>query len=59
MSRNPTYLTYREIPDEELVDKIKEMIKDGKSPKMMKRELSNVSLNVIRRYYTKIRKGIW
>jgi len=59
MSRAPAYLIYKEVPDEQLLNKIKEMVKDGKSPKKIKSELSNTSLYIIRRYYTKIRKGIW
>ena len=63
MSRSPAYLTNKEIPNDQLLDTMKEMIKDGKSPKEIKNELTNelqdVSLYIIRRYYTKIRKGIW
>ena len=53
------YLINKEIPDEKLLNTIKEMVKDGKSPNKMKNELTNVSLYIIRRYYTKIRRGIW
>ena len=59
MTRGPAYLINKEIPDEQLLNRIKEMVKDGKSPNKIKDELSNVSLYIIRRYYTKIRKGIW
>lgn len=64
MTRYPTYLKIREVPDEKILKTIKEMVKDGKSPKKIKSELSTgelstVSLYIIIRYYTKIRKGIW
>ena len=59
MPRYPMYLTIREIPDEQLLNKIREMVKDGKGPKEIKEQLSTISLYRIRRYYTKIRKGIW
>lgn len=59
MSRAPAYLTYKEVPDELLLNRIRDMVKDGKSPKKMKNELSNVSLYIIRRYYTKIKRGVW
>jgi hypothetical protein len=59
MSRNPAYLIHKEVPDQQLLITIREMVKDGKSPNKIKIELSNVSLYIIRRYYTKIRKGIW
>ena len=59
MSRAPAYLINKEVPDEQLLNKIRSMVKDGKSPKKMKNELSNVSLYIIRRYYTKIIRGIW
>lgn len=58
MSRNPAYLGHKEIPDEELLNKIKAMMKDGKGPNKMKPELPN-SLYIIRRYYTKILKKLW
>jgi hypothetical protein len=59
MPRYPIYLTAREIPDQQLLNTIREMVKDGKSPKKIKCELSDVSLYMIRRYYTKIRSGKW
>lgn len=59
MSRTPAYLVHKEVPDEQLLNKIRDMVKDGKSPKKIKGELSNVSMYIIRRYYTKIIKGIW
>lgn len=59
MTRTPLYLTNKEIPNEQLLNKIREMVKEGKSPKKMKSELSNVSLNTIRRYYTKIKRNVW
>ena len=59
MSRLPAYIAHKEIPDEQLLNRIRDMVKDGKSPKKMKSELSNVSLYIIYRYYTKIRRGIW
>ena len=59
MSRAPAYLINKEVPDEKLLNTIKEMVKDGKSPNKIKIELSNVSLYIIRRYYTKIKRGIW
>ena len=59
MSRAPAYLVNKEVPNEQLLKTIREMIKDGKSPNKIKNELANVSLYIIRRYYTKIRKGIW
>ena len=59
MTRAPLYLTNKEIPNEELLNKIREMVKEGKSPKKMKSELSNVSLYIIIRYYTKIKRNVW
>ena len=59
MTRHPMYLTIKEVPDEQLLNTIKEMVKDGKSPKKIKSELSTVSLYIIIRYYRKIRRGIW
>ena len=59
MTRLPIYLINKEVPNEQLLNKIKEMVKDGKSPNKIKIELPNTSLYIIRRYYTKIRKGIW
>lgn len=59
MSRYPIYLEHKEIPDIDLLNKIKVMVKDGKSPNKIKGELPNMSLYIIRRYYTKIRRGIW
>ncbi len=53
------HLVRRQIPDKELVKKIRRMIKEGKGPKRMKRELQDTPLCVIRRYYTKIRRGTW
>ena len=55
----PVFLVNKEVPDEQLLNKIKEMVKEGKSPKKMKSELPNTSLYIIYRYYTKIRKGLW
>lgn len=54
MSRYPIYLKNKEVPDPQLLDRIREMIKDGKSPNKIKEELRDVSLYIIRRYYTKI-----
>jgi len=51
--------TNREIPDEKLLNKIKEMVRDGKTPKKIKCELPEISLYAIKRYYRKIRRGIW
>ena len=59
MTREPVYLKNKEIPDEYLLNKIKEMVRDGKSPNKIKRELPDKSLYMIRRYYTKIIRGIW
>ena len=59
MSRAPAYIVNKEVPNEQLLKTIREMVKDGKSPNKIKNELANVSLYIIRRYYTKIRKGIW
>lgn len=59
MSRHPAYLINKEVPDQQLLGTIRGMVKDGKSPKKIKSELSNVSLYIISRYYTKIRRGIW
>lgn len=59
MSRQPAHFKGKEIPDEFLLKKIKEMVKDGKSPNKMKIELPDKSLPMIRRYYTKIRRGLW
>ena len=59
ISRHPIYLEHKEVPNEDLLNKIKEMVKDGKSPKKIKGELSNTSLYIIIRYYTKIRRGTW
>jgi hypothetical protein len=59
MTRNPFYLEHREIPDVDLLKKIKEMVKDGKNPRKMKEELPEKSLYMIQRYYSKIRRGSW
>lgn len=59
MPRYPIYLGHKEVPDEDLLNKIKGMVKDGKGPKKIKGELPNMSLYIIGRYYTKIRRGIW
>lgn len=59
MTRGPAYITNKEVPDKNLLIKIKEMVKDGKSPNKIKIELPDKSLYTIRRYYTKIRKGMW
>jgi hypothetical protein len=59
MPRYPVFFEHKEIPDADLLSEIKKMIKDGKGPKMMKIELPDRSLYSIRRYYTKIRRGIW
>lgn len=59
MSRHPIYLEHKQVPDEELLNKIREMVKDGKSPNKMREELPGTSLYIIRRYYDKINKGIW
>lgn len=53
------YLISKQVPDEELLNKIRIMIKEGKSPKKIKNELQDTSLYIIMRYYTKIRRGIW
>lgn len=59
MTREPSYIKNKEIPNEELLNKIKGMIKDGKSPNKMKADLPDKSLYIIRRYYTKIIRGLW
>lgn len=59
MSRIPVFLVSKEIPNEQLLKKIKGMVKDGKSPKKIKSELPDTSLYIIYRYYTKIRRGTW
>lgn len=59
MPRYPIHLTGKQIPNEELLEKIKGMVKEGKSPKKMKGELQDTSLYTIRVYYTKIRRCIW
>lgn len=59
MARVPAYLFNREIPNEELLNKIKTLTKEGKSPRQMKDEIDKVSLYTIRQYYSKIKRGIW
>lgn len=59
MPKYPPYLIHKEIPDEQLLTEIRKMVKDGKGPKKIKDELSTVSLYIIIRYYTKIRRGVW
>lgn len=59
MSRYPEFLMNKEVPDEQLLNTIREMVKDGKSPKKIKNELPNVSIYVIRKYYTKIIRKVW
>lgn len=59
MPRNPIYLEHKQVPDADLLTKIKGMIKDGKGPKQMKIELLDMSLYKISRYYSKVRRGIW
>jgi hypothetical protein len=59
MTKNPVYLERKEIPDIDLLKKIKEMMGDGKNPKKMKEELPDKSLYMIQRYYAKIRRGVW
>ena len=59
MAKTPMYLGYKQIPDVDLLTKIKVMMKDGKGTKKMKEELPGISLYTIRRYYSKIRKGLW
>jgi len=60
MTREPAYLKNKEIPDQILLIKIKEMVQKGKSPNKIKREMPEKSLYTIRRrYYTKILRGIW
>lgn len=59
MTRYPVYLTSKHLPDEELLNKIRGMVKEGKGPKKIKNELQDTSLYIIMRYYTKIRRGIW
>lgn len=59
MTKTPMYLEYKQVPDIDLLTKIKVMIKDGKGPKKIKEELPGMSLYKITRYYTKIRRGIW
>jgi hypothetical protein len=59
MTKTPMYLGYKQVPDVDLLTKIKAMIKEGKSPKKMKEELPDISLYSITRYYTKIRRNIW
>lgn len=59
MPRYPIYITGKQVPDEELLNKIRGMVKDGKSPKKIRDELQDTSLYVIARYYTKIRRGVW
>jgi hypothetical protein len=59
MTKTPMYLGYKQVPDVDLLTKIKVMTKDGMSPKKMKEELPEISLYTITRYYTKIRRCIW
>lgn len=59
MSKYPIYLINKQVPDKELLDKIRVMMKEGKGPKKIKDELQNTSLYTIREYYSKIRRGIW
>lgn len=57
MSREPS--SKLEEVDKDLLFKIKEKIKEGKGPNKIKKEIDNVSLNTIRRYFRKIRQKIW
>lgn len=59
MTKYPAYLEYKQVPDADLLTKIKVMIKDGKGPKQMKIELPDASLCSIRMYYSKVRRGVW
>jgi hypothetical protein len=59
MTKTPMYLVHKQVPDVDLLTKIKAMTKDGMSPKKMKEELPETSLYTITRYYTKIRRCIW
>lgn len=59
MTKYPPYLEHKQVPDADLLIKIKAMMKDGKGPKQMKMELSGTSLYSISRYYTKVRRGVW
>lgn len=57
--KNPLYLEHKQIPDVDLLTKIKAKIKEGKGPKKIKEELPDISLYTITRYYTKIRRNVW
>jgi hypothetical protein len=59
MTRYPPYLEHKQIPDGDLLTKVKAMMKDGKGPKQMKVDMPNMSLYTLRRYYTKIRRCVW
>lgn len=59
MSRGPIYLERKQVPDKDLLIKIKKMVVEGKSPKKMKIELPGMSLYMISTYYSKIKRGIW
>jgi hypothetical protein len=59
MVKNPIYLEHKQVPDEGILTKVKMMIGEGKGPKQMKEKLHDTSLYTIRRYYSKVRRGIW
>lgn len=59
MSRGPTFLEHKQVPDEDILRRVKTMIKDGKGPKKMKEELPGMSLYTINTYYSKVKRGIW
>ena len=59
MPRYPVYLTNKEIPDEKLLNSIRYLSKDRKTIKEISEELPGISITMIRRYYMKIRRGIW
>lgn len=59
MTKTPLYLGYKQVPDIDLLTKIKVMIKDGKGPKKIKEEIPDMSLYNITRYYTKIKRNVW
>lgn len=59
MPRYPVYLIDKELPDQQLLNRIRDLSNDRKTMKEIKEKLPGISINIIRRYYMKIRRGIW
>lgn len=59
MTRYPSYLEHKQVPDVDILKRIKVMMKNGKGPKQMHLELPEMSIYKLSRYYSKVRRGIW